>query len=151
MISIFEIFSKLNELDETYFDKSKLAAHHAKHVAPTIRDYLFDLSDESLDPMTQEEYDERGNKLSQEPVYSSDYDSDEDVIGFYGVDDLGRESVYKFRKSTSELVIYYANYKSAKTVSYYKVQTSTQKQRYNKLKAKYYIRDILPEDDYYNA
>lgn len=137
-------------MDETLFRKNELEYHHDKHVAKDVRDYLFDMNDETFYPISKEEYNRRGDELSKQPVYSSDYDSKDDVIGFFGKSENGSDTIYKLRKSTNELVIYYNNYKDARTLSLYKVNSYNQKNRYNELKRKHYIRDILPEDDFYN-
>lgn len=108
-------------MDETLFRDDKLISHHNSHVAKDVRDYLFDMNDETFYPMSKEEYDRRGDELSKQPVYSSDYDSKDDVIGFFGKDKDGNDSIYKYRKSTNEMVIYYNNYKQAYTLTYYRI------------------------------
>ena len=124
--------------------------HYEKHVAPNLYSYLSDEDDETLFPMTQQEYNEEANRLSKQEISTSDYSSEDNYIGFYGKDALNRPSIYKFDKKNSTLVIYYANELNAKTVSYYKMKTQNQKERYERLKRKHYIRELTMQDDLYN-
>lgn len=150
MTWIKEGLYQLKDLDETHFRKDKLDSHYDNHVSKNSIQYLLDFRDELFEPMDKETYDKNGDELSKQKVNSSNYESQDDVIGFVGKNNVGEECVYKFRKSTSDLVIYKSNKNFAYTLTYFKVSTESQKERYNKLKRKHYLRDVTPEDDLYN-
>ena len=147
-MEIFELVEVFNKLNETHFIRDdNFINHYDKHVSKDYNQYFLELEDELFEPMTQDEYDEYAHKLSQAPVFTSNVDSDYDVVGF--VDDRGR--ILKYRKSLSELVVYVAEKDDAATISYYKLKTTPNHNRYRRLLNRYYKREIEPLDDYYNA
>lgn len=135
-------------LVETHFqDRSDhFYNHYREHVANNYDEYFRETTDEIFEPMTEDEYDNYAHELSQQPVYSSDYNDNHDVIGFVTTD--GR--ILKFRKSLSDIVIYRADRWRQYTITYYKVNNNNQRNRYERLKNRDYLREIVPEDDYYN-
>lgn len=141
---------KLTRVSETYFRPTSLQHHYDKHVSKDIYQYLVDETDELFDPISKDEYNNEGDRLSKTPVYTSDYNSDYDVIGFVGLNNFGEENIYKFRKSQRDLVIYKADKDAAYTITYFKAEGDG-KQRYERLKRKHYLREITPKDDYYNV
>lgn len=147
MIFKFKLVENLMPLDETHFIRNQtFLDHFDKHVAKNYREYFLEVEDELFEPMSPDEYDEYAHKLSQEPVYTSNVDSSYDVIGFVSKD--GR--IIKYRKSLSEIVVYKAEKDDVVTISYYKLRTTPNHQRYKKIKNKYYLREIDPLDDFYN-
>lgn len=147
MIFKFKLVENLIRLEETHFIKNQSFLNHFnKHVAKDYSTYFLEMEDELFEPTTPEQYDEYAHILSQEPVSTSDVDSDADVVGFVGTDNR----IIKYRKSLSELVVYKAEKNDAVTISYYKLKTSPEHSRYRKIKNKYYLREIDPLDDFYN-
>lgn len=69
-------------LDETRFTDANLRKHYPVHVANDWISYYLDLSEESLEPMSKEEYDEEGDRLSKVKVITSDYDRAGRYVGF---------------------------------------------------------------------
>lgn len=139
----------MNRLEETRFRPSMINRHYNKHVAKDMHQYLFDDTDELFDPISEKEYDDEGDKLSKLPAYTSDYSSKDDVIGFVGLNNYGEENIYKFRKSQQDLIIYKADKDSAYTITYFKT-AGTGRAKYERLKRKHYLREIQPDDDFYN-
>ena len=149
MKTIREYFEELNKLEETTFRPSLIGKHYNKHVAKDLKQYLLDETDELFDPISEEEYDYDGDTLSKMTVNTSEYDSEDDVIGFVGLNNFNEENVYKFRKSESDLVIYRADKDAAYTITYFKA-SGDGRSRYERLKNKHYLRELNPEDDFYN-
>ena len=149
MKTIREYFDELDKLEETTFKPSSLNDHYNKHVAKDLKQYLLDETDELFDPISIEEYNNEGDKLSKIPVNTSEYNSDDDVIGFVGLGTHNKKLIYKFRKSQGDLIIYKADKDAAYTLTYFKA-ASNGRVRYERLKRKHYLREITPEDDYYN-
>lgn len=133
----------MDRIDETRFSERNLNIHHDRHTSKTWSQYFRDVDDELLEPMSKKEYDDSADELSKQPVYSSDLNSKYDVVGFVGT----RGRIIKYRKSTNELVVYVADLNDAATITYYKTGNNY---RYKRLRDKEYLREIKPEDDYYN-
>ena len=135
-------------LFETHFTERNgyFYDHYRRHVAADYNQYFRETEDSLFEPMTEDEYDEYAHQLSQQPVYSSDYDDAHNVIGFVTTDNR----IVKFGKQLSEVVVYRADRWNPHTITYYKVAHARQRERYNSLMRDYF-REILPEDDYYNA
>ena len=147
MIFRFKLTENLRPLSETHFIRNQnFFDHFNKHVAKNYKEYFLEVEDELFEPMSPDEYDEYAHELSQEPVYTSDIDSQHDVVGFVSKD----SRIIKYRKSLSEIVVYKAEKDDAVTISYYKLRTTPNHSRYNKIKNKYYLREIDPLDDFYN-
>ena len=146
-MEMFELVEVLQCLKEAHFIRdNNFINHYEKHVSKDYSQYFLEFEDELFEPMTPDQYDEYAHILSQEPVYTSNVDSDYDVVGF--VDSRGR--ILKYRKSLSELVVYVADKNDAATISYYKLKTTPNHDRYRRLINRYYKREIEPLDDYYN-
>ena len=134
MIFKFKLVENLIPLSETHFIRNQtFLDHFDKHVAKNYKEYFLEVEDELFEPMSPDEYDEYAHELSQEPVYTSDVDSSYDVVGFASKD--GR--LIKYRKSLSELVVYKAEKDDAVTISYYKLRTTPDHSRYNKIKNRF--------------
>lgn len=134
---------KDEELDETYFIPSKLRPHWEKHVAPNWKIYIEDESEELLDPMTMEEYDDYGDELSKKIIKTSNLNSSDRYVGF--VETTGE--IVKYDKATNVLIIYTARPDFQATFSLYKTKDDD---RYRRLIKKTYSREYTPEDDEYN-
>lgn len=129
-------------LDETkYRSKVNRAAHYIGHV-----NWLNDEEDDELLPsMSMDEYDDTADKLSKEPVRTSDPNSEDDVVGYFGQD---RRRI-KYRKSTGEVVVYKADQDDQSTIAYYKTQPNNPAS-YLRKKKRDYLRELRPGDDYFN-
>lgn len=141
-MNIKEVLRALDKLEETHFEGPNLKRHHDAHVAKDFKTYFADETDELFDPISEEEYDIGADNLSKQPVYTSNLDSTDDVIGF--VTTTGR--IVKYRKSTKELVVYVAERDNNATISYYRAEPAS----YMRKKRNLYGREIQPEDDFYN-
>ena len=139
---------KIHKLNETHFIRNdKFKYHYDNHVAKEYNQYLTDTSEESLEPMSPDEYDNNGDILSKAKVDTSDFDKAERYVGFVMQD--GR--ILKCDKLLNEIVIYICKSPNNQaTITYYQVAPYRIKNRYERLKAKHYYRDIVPEDDKYN-
>lgn len=131
----------IRKVNETYFTAPFVRDyHHKNHTMANEADYL---TKDMLPYMTVQEYEERADELSNIPVYTSDIDSGDDVVGF--VND--QERIIKYCIPTKEMVVYKCTSDDQGTISYY----SAEKRSYlRKLKA-HYKREIQPEDDKYNT
>lgn len=142
-----EALNELNVLDETKFIRNdKFYNHYKKHTANDFKEYFFETSDELLEPMSEDEYDDNADLLSKEPVYSSDINDSHDVVGFM----TKSGAIIKYRKSMSEIVIYKAKEDWAHTLTYYKIKSYPPHHRYKELLSRDYGRELTPEDDKYN-
>ena len=104
-------------LYETHFQKNDaFYVHFDKHVAKNYSQYFREKEDELFEPMSPKQYDGYAHKLTQEPIYTSNVDSDDDVVGFVSSNDR----IIKYRKSLSEVVVYVAKENDKATISYYK-------------------------------
>lgn len=140
----------MKDIDETYFNKANLKVHHDKHVAKDESDYIENkhVANKKFPNMSKKEYNRKGHLLSQQPVYGSELSDSHDVIGFMNIN--GR--LVKYRKSTGELVIYVAERSNQATVSYYlTLGAEDGHKRYKNLLKRDYLREIIPEDDYFNG
>lgn len=139
---------KIQKLDETHFIRNdKFKAHYDNHVAKDYYKYFTDTDEESLVPMTMDEYDDNGDILSKAEVITSDFDEAKRYVGFAMQD--GR--ILKCDKLCGEIVIYVCKSPhNQATITYYQVAPHRIKQRYEKLKTKHYYRDIVLDDDKYN-
>lgn len=137
-----EALKALDKLEETHFESPNLEIHHKQHVAKDLKTYLTDETDELFDPISKEEYDANADKLSKQPVYTSDLSSADDVVGF--VTTKGR--IVKYKKSTKEMVAYIAEKDNNATISYYRAEPAS----YMRKKRNLYAREIKPDDDFYN-
>ena len=139
---------KIQNLDETHFIRNdKFKDHYDNHVAKDYYQYLTDTSEESLEPMSMDDYDNNGDILSKAKVDTSDFDKASRYVGFVMQD--GR--ILKCDKLLNEIVIYICKSpKNQATITYYQVTSYKLKNRYERLKAKHYHRDIIPNDDKYN-
>ena len=138
-----------NDLDETFLKGKNLDVHYDDHVAKDESDYKAHehTSNKKFKPMSKQDYNDHGNELSQQPVYSSSLSDTHDVIGYYTIN--GR--VVKYRKSTGELIAYKAIYDDQATISYYQTLGAEDNHAsYSRKIRRDYLREILPEDDYYN-
>ena len=140
---IRETLKELDRLEETRFSKGNRDRHYNIHVAKNYYDYFTDMSDELLDPMSPEEYDDYADELSKMPVRTSDINSPDNIVGYVTTDDR----IVKYNKKTNELVVYKATKDDAATISFYK--TAGPGSYLRKIKRDY-GREIVPEDDYYN-
>lgn len=135
-------------LDETRFTDVNLQKHYSNHVAKDWISYYLDLSGELLDPMSEEEYNAEGDRLSKVKVTTSDYDKAGRYVGFVAKD--GR--VIKIDKLYNEAVVYISKSPSnSNTISLYGISPSGLKSRYERLKKAGYLRDITADDDKYNV
>lgn len=139
---------KIHKLNETHFIRNdKFKDHYDNHVAKDYYQYLTDTSEESLEPMSINDYDNNGDILSKAEVITSDFDEAKRYVGFVMQD--GR--ILKCDKLLNEIVIYVCKSPhNQATITYYQVAPYRIKQRYEKLKAKHYDRDIVSDDDKYN-
>ena len=139
---------KFKLISETKFAKTdKFKQHYQNHVAKDYKSYFTDLSNELIEPMTMDDYDNNGDKLSKAEVKTSDFYSNDRYIGF--VMDNGR--ILKCDKTMSEIVIYISKSpENSNTITYYKADCFNLENRYKRLKKKHYSRDIIPDDDKFN-
>lgn len=135
------------KLDETLFaDNDSFERHYNKHVAKNYKDYIFDDSDELIEPMSKQEYNEVGDALSKQVVKTSDFNSKDRYVGFVNKDG----EIIKLDKILGELVIYACRSpKDCNTITLYRIAPSRIEKRYNKLKQNY-KREITSNDDKYN-
>lgn len=135
-------------LDETRFTDTNLQKHYPAHVAKDWISYYLDLSEESLEPMSKEEYDAEGDRLSKVKVTTSDYDKAGRYVGFVTED--GR--IIKIDKLYNEAVVYISKSpNNSNTISLYGISPSGLEARYERLKKAGYLRDITVDDDKYNV
>lgn len=136
-------------LNETHFKKNdKFYDHYRKHVATSWHEYFEETTDEIFEPMDEDEYDQYAHELTLKHVSCSDFDSSNNYIGFVTKDDR----IVKFGKNLDELVIYKCKQPwDTNTITYYKLNHTRAKERYNRLKSLNYKRDITSEDDRYNV
>lgn len=139
---------KKSNISETHFNKygaKNITYHHSKHVAKDLGQYLFDDDKgELLPPMELIEYDMEAHKLSLQPVKTSDINSEDDVVGFVNTADR----VVKYRKSLNDLVMYKVDTAHPFTVTYYATDCLANNDRYIRMLAKEYKREISDRDEY---
>ena len=85
---------------------------------------------------------ERSDRLAAMPVYTSDFNSPDDIVGFVEFKD-DRESIVKYNKVTRELVIYVpSRNKAPKTGNLILTFYWAHPDRYNRLFDNFYLREI---------
>ena len=135
---------------EAFFDREnfedKFIKHYEKHVAKDWPTYWLETKKDYIEPISEDEYADIAHELSIQPVKSSDINSGDRYIGFFGKDN----ATYKYDTLMHEIVIYSSNPHTNYIVTFYKLNSDFSHYKYNKMKAKYYKGEILPYNELYN-
>lgn len=138
---------KPQKIDETHFQKgASLDSHYNRHVSSDWEGYWSDTTDEYIEPMSKDEYDENADKLSKQKVRTSKFDTNDRYIGFF----TNNGRILKFDKLLNEVVVYKCTENDSATITYYKVSFEHPKYRYKKLFNKWYGRELTDADDEFN-
>lgn len=138
-LNTLETFEELNESKFSI----KGEKSHNKHLDKNKRDYQTKENGSRFHNITFDQYNENGDILSKKSVKTSDINSKDRFIGFYGKDN----AIYKYDKQNREFIIYVAQSpKKCYTITYFKASLKY----YENKKRKMYLRELVPEDDRYN-
>lgn len=139
-LNTIEMFEELNE---TKFSV-KGRKEHNKHLDKNMRDYQTKENGSKFHNITADQYDDMGDMLSKREVNTSDINSTDRFIGFFGKDG----AIYKYDKKNNEFIIYVAKSpKQCYTITYFKASHKY----YENKKRKMYSRELTKEDDKYNT